>query len=352
MPRKVPSDPKKLIIVPPAPAVPSQEETGEALVRDFLADTPGREYVDRALWWIRVPLPPPPNDVQAKKTYMRMTATPQERLARERLEREQERARAAGWEADPAAAETQVTMDVRVVEGRVELHEPDGISDGLNRRAWDRIQKRYQQPIGLRLDEGKPVVTFRDGRSIPEQHSEKYGTSSQLSSTDLITSLEQCTYRPRLSDDQLDRLRAHVEAGKTVPTRQLSAVKREQLRKLQEILNYNDELRRTETGDGRGKQNAVEAPPLSPARHSPDFRSVHWHGNDYTFTPTQATCVKILWDAMEKRTPDVGDHHLLTEASSDTRRIVDLFRNHPAWGKMIVVGATKGTRRLANPPPP
>lgn len=91
-------------------------------------------------------------------------------------------------------------------------------------------------------------------------------------------------------------------------------------------------------------------------RHSADFRSVHWHGTDYSFTALQAACVKELWGAMENGTPEVGMGTILEITDSATSRLVDIFRGsdpnkrHPAWGTLIVDGTTKGTKRLACPP--
>jgi hypothetical protein len=87
-------------------------------------------------------------------------------------------------------------------------------------------------------------------------------------------------------------------------------------------------------------------------RHSVDFRSVHWHGVDYQFTATQASIVRLLWEAWEAGTPDVGQETLLEGAGSDGNRLRDLFHRgaeiHPAWGTMIVSFA-RGTYRLAEP---
>jgi hypothetical protein len=90
------------------------------------------------------------------------------------------------------------------------------------------------------------------------------------------------------------------------------------------------------------------------ARHSPDFRSVHWFGADYSFTSSQAACVKVLWEAWENGTPEVGQRHLLQEAKSEQSRLQDVFKQkgqmHPAWGTMIVPSQTnKGTCRLQEP---
>jgi hypothetical protein len=39
---------------------------------------------------------------------------------------------------------------------------------------------------------------------------------------------------------------------------------------------------------------------LAPGRHSIDFASVRWNGELYTFSPTQARVVKLLWKACRK----------------------------------------------------
>lgn len=101
------------------------------------------------------------------------------------------------------------------------------------------------------------------------------------------------------------------------------------------------------TPDGRERLAYLQCP----ARHSPDFRSVHHSGRSYQFTAIQAKCIAILWQAWEKQTPDCGDDYLLdlVDSNLDDRRLVNLFRQHPAWGTVIVAGATRGTHRIAEP---
>ncbi len=84
------------------------------------------------------------------------------------------------------------------------------------------------------------------------------------------------------------------------------------------------------------------------AAHSQDFRSVQWYGVAYSFTKQQAAIIKILWDAWEAGTPDVGNDYLL-EAIAGGKRLVDAFRDNSAWNTMIKDGATKGSKRLAIP---
>jgi hypothetical protein len=86
--------------------------------------------------------------------------------------------------------------------------------------------------------------------------------------------------------------------------------------------------------------------------HSPDFRSVKWFGNDFGFTANQAAVVRVLWHAWAQGTPDVGDETVLAavDEQAPPARLNTLFRDHPAWGTMIVAGTTKGTHRLTELP--
>ncbi|MBL8880212.1 MAG: hypothetical protein JNG88_13925 [Phycisphaerales bacterium] len=59
------------------------------------------------------------------------------------------------WLANPAFAEGEVTIEVRVTDGRTELDEPDPPSDTLNRYAWDRIQERYGQAPSPQSEAGR-----------------------------------------------------------------------------------------------------------------------------------------------------------------------------------------------------
>ena len=84
-------------------------------------------------------------------------------------------------------------------------------------------------------------------------------------------------------------------------------------------------------------------------RHSKDYTSVHWDGIDHTFTPLQADCVRVLWEAMDNRTPIMRGASVLAETTTDQRRLRDVFKGHVAWGTMIVpLDEPKGTVRLAS----
>lgn len=102
----------------------------------------------------------------------------------------------------------------------------------------------------------------------------------------------------------------------------------------------------------RGTCQAAKVETL-PARHSPDYRSVDWFGQSYTFTTTQAACVAALWEAWEQGTPTMGQEAVLEAAGSSARRLDHVFRDgesqpHPAWGTMIVP-AGRGSYRLCEP---
>jgi len=93
-------------------------------------------------------------------------------------------------------------------------------------------------------------------------------------------------------------------------------------------------------------QEAAKDLLMTRSRHSEDFRSVHWFGADYQFTASQAACIEVLWQAWEAGTPELGQEFIVTEIDVQSERLVDLFKGHPAWGKMIVPGSTKGAYRL------
>jgi hypothetical protein len=69
--------------------------------------------------------------------------------------------------------------------------------------------------------------------------------------------------------------------------------------------------------------------------------------------------VRILWDAWENGTPDVGEKEIFAlmevECQPKSQRLSGLFarpKKHPAWDTMIRRGATRGTRRLSPPDQP
>jgi hypothetical protein len=90
-------------------------------------------------------------------------------------------------------------------------------------------------------------------------------------------------------------------------------------------------------------------------RFSEDYHSMRWGAEVFTFTHTQAACVRVWAEARKNGTPDVGDLTVLERSGSSmaagggSSRLRDLFKNHPAWDRAIV-SRGKGSRRLADPP--
>ena len=95
----------------------------------------------------------------------------------------------------------------------------------------------------------------------------------------------------------------------------------------------------------------VEALPEYAYAHSDDFRSIVWDGKSYTFTPMQAACMRVLWENWKRGTPEVGEQSILVDerVATPQLRLSQVFDKgkHPAWGSVIVPGATKGSSRLA-----
>lgn len=82
-------------------------------------------------------------------------------------------------------------------------------------------------------------------------------------------------------------------------------------------------------------------------RHLSDFRAVYWPGlGRFAFTGKQAAAVRLLWEAMDDGSWEVGQNALLTAVGSDCLRLRDLFRRSPAWGAVIIQGTAPGMYRL------
>jgi hypothetical protein len=96
-----------------------------------------------------------------------------------------------------------------------------------------------------------------------------------------------------------------------------------------------------------GKQASKAVADVS---HSDDFRCLRWCKAEYTFTPTQAACVRVLYEAWQNGSPVMGQAAILEAAESSGGRLRDVFDKgkHPAWGKLIV-SPRKGAYRLSDP---
>jgi len=101
--------------------------------------------------------------------------------------------------------------------------------------------------------------------------------------------------------------------------------------------------------EARIGDSIIKTKPGDPGtHHSECFRSVVWFGTSHSFTPMQAAAVRILWEEWEKGTPEVSQG-LLQELGEFDSRMPHLFKNHRAWGTMIIKGQTRGTYQLKGP---
>ena len=149
-------------------------------------------------------------------------------------------------------------------------------------------------------------------------------------------------HQQQFSDNIYERKLKKAIASSKQSLTQYNQISNDKLEKLKRSLH---QVR----ADCKKPESAETEPKTKPARHSIDFRSVHWFGTDYNFTPNQAAAVKILWKAWENETPDVGGDTLAVEVESDSRRARDIFKGHHAFGNMIRQGQTKGSYRLVEP---
>lgn len=82
-----------------------------------------------------------------------------------------------------------------------------------------------------------------------------------------------------------------------------------------------------------------------------DLVRVEWQGETYWFTGAQREVVRLLLDAaVNSATPDVDESVLLRRSMAPgVRRLAHLFRDHAAWGTLILPGARPATYRIALP---
>ena len=90
--------------------------------------------------------------------------------------------------------------------------------------------------------------------------------------------------------------------------------------------------------------NTAAEPVDSELSHSSDYTAVNRDGVTYTFTRLQASVMRLLFDARRKGFHFVRQEVLLRSAESFQGRLRDLFRDHAAWGELIVTGAEHGGR--------
>ena len=99
--------------------------------------------------------------------------------------------------------------------------------------------------------------------------------------------------------------------------------------------------------------NAVDLPVVADGPVlvcGPDYRSVLFSENGvrhlFTFSPLQASFIRVLYEAWAAGVPPVGIAYLHEEAGSDrnNQSISSVFVKHPAMGVLIQRGAPRGSR--------
>jgi hypothetical protein len=133
------------------------------------------------------------------------------------------------------------------------------------------------------------------------------------------------------------------------------------------VLQLSRQIRRVEAMRKLKEPDGREAPadkqpaalPTKPASsqeqptdHGEDFTWVKWFGETYRFAfGNQSRSIALLWKDWEK--DGLGLHEKTIGESvgsaSDSFRLSDTFKDHPAWGSLIVRGDRKGIYRLKKP---
>ena len=66
-----------------------------------------------------------------------------------------------------------------------------------------------------------------------------------------------------------------------------------------------------------------------------DGRHAVWNGELFSFSLFQGDCMLYLVQALVRGTSMVHEQEILRQINSNSKRLRDLFKGHPAWGKLI-----------------
>lgn len=82
-----------------------------------------------------------------------------------------------------------------------------------------------------------------------------------------------------------------------------------------------------------------------------DGHTLRWNDEEFTFTAKQAVVVRMLFEHLENGTPEVGGTALLdaVDHTAPPKKLSVLFKEHPAWNRIIVEGERRGTFRIKEP---
>lgn len=133
----------------------------------------------------------------------------------------------------------------------------------------------------------------------------------------------------------------------------------EQVAKKMEVHQTTLELLKSELASRFEGPSTPAIPPKSdampkadePFKHSVDYRSIRWKGEDYSLTPRQAQIVQMLHEAHLDGTPGLSNAYILEGLEATTSRLRDSFRRSDLWGegKLIIPGRNRGLYRLNLP---
>lgn len=78
--------------------------------------------------------------------------------------------------------------------------------------------------------------------------------------------------------------------------------------------------------------------------------AIDWVAGEFLVTPEQWRVIELLYDALGSASPEVPQSALLRASGSKARRLEEVFRGSPAWGRLVVPGSR--TAHFCLPPRP
>lgn len=127
---------------------------------------------------------------------------------------------------------------------------------------------------------------------------------------------------------------------------------------LVDLLTAGSRLAKTIDRRNEPSVSAVDTVPSEPAeppeefKFTPDYRTVSIRGNQHFLSQQEAAIVRVLHEAYENGTPDVGLSHLIEVATGEftsAKKLRDVFKTKAARDALIRSGKRRGTYRLNLP---
>ena len=81
--------------------------------------------------------------------------------------------------------------------------------------------------------------------------------------------------------------------------------------------------------------------------HSPDFSTVRSKGRGYSLGPNERAAFRVLYEAWERDTPELGGDYVIEQAESNARNMSELFKRSGVWKTLVVPGSRRGVYRLS-----